>query len=206
MRQLQTPTAERHGDLTPPTPYPARAMRARAERPFPAGGAPLTAFELRTPQVAGILARGRYRVRSLVFALCVASLAAMPGSLRAQTAKVSQEQREANYRAHSGDFDYLLGDWEFTVVSKAYGASHGRWTAVRLAQGQLLDEFRVVDDKGQTLYVTTTLRAYNAVMDRWELVGMDSGNGLRDYARHGSAASPQPSRLTKKPRRSPPFR
>ena len=28
--------------------------------------------------------------------------------------------------------------------------------------------------------MTTTLRAYNAVLDRWELVGMDAGNGLND--------------------------
>jgi hypothetical protein len=51
---------------------------------------------------------------------------------------------------------------------------------VRLDEGQILDEYRVVGDSGQTYYVTTTFRNYNAVMDRWELVGADAGTGLQD--------------------------
>jgi hypothetical protein len=38
-----------------------------------------------------------------------------------------------------------------------------------------------VDEGGETLYMTTTIRAYNAVQDQWELIGMDEGNGLRDF-------------------------
>jgi hypothetical protein len=118
---------------------------------------------------------------SLIRIVCALSLTvAAPAGVAAQTAKITQEQREANSRAHAGDFDYLLGDWEFTAVSKDYGTFRGRWSAVRLAQGQFLDEYRVVDDKGETTYVTTTLRAYNALLDRLELVGMDEGDGLRD--------------------------
>ena len=60
------------------------------------------------------------------------------------------------------------------------GKFRGYWSAVRLAEGQILDEYRVVGDNGETYYVTTTLRAYNAVLDRWDLVGMDEGNGLQD--------------------------
>jgi hypothetical protein len=41
--------------------------------------------------------------------------------------------------------------------------------------------YRIVGDSGETYYVTTTIRAYNAVLDRWELIGMDSGNGLQDF-------------------------
>ena len=45
----------------------------------------------------------------------------------------------------------------------------------------ILDEYRVVSDKGdETWYVTTTLRNYNAHLDRWELVGADAGTGLMD--------------------------
>jgi hypothetical protein len=44
---------------------------------------------------------------------------------------------------------------------------------VRLVEGQILDEYRIVGDKGETFYVTTTIRAYNAMLDRWELIGMD---------------------------------
>ena len=82
--------------------------------------------------------------------------------------------------AHRGDFDYLLGDWEFTAVSKQFGKFNGRWSAVKLETGQILDEYRVLDDKGETMYVTTTLRNYNKTTDRWELVGLNEGNGLHD--------------------------
>jgi hypothetical protein len=73
-----------------------------------------------------------------------------------------------------------LGDWEFTAVSKEWGKMRGLWSAARLVEGQILDEYRIVGDKGETIYVTTTVRAYNAVLDRWELIGMDEGNGLND--------------------------
>lgn len=97
-----------------------------------------------------------------------------------QTPARTPEQFKANYDAHAGDFDYLLGDWEFTATSKEWGKGQGYWSAVRLAEGQLLDEYRLVGDNGETFYVTTTLRAYNATLDKWELVGMDRGNGLQD--------------------------
>jgi hypothetical protein len=115
-----------------------------------------------------------------VFFLSAASLlAAVP--LVAQTTGVkSAEQIKTSYDARRGDFDYLLGDWEFTATSHQYGKFHGKWSAVRLAEGQIVDEYRVVGDKNETIYVTTTLRAYNAVLERWELVGMDAGRGLQD--------------------------
>jgi len=82
---------------------------------------------------------------------------------------------------HRGDFDYLLGDWEFTAVSQQYGKFRGYWSAVRLGDGgQILDEYRVVGDNGETFYVTRTLRAYNAVSDQWELVSTDQGSGLQN--------------------------
>ena len=82
--------------------------------------------------------------------------------------------------AHRNDFDYLIGDWEFTAVSKQWGKFNGLWSAVRLETGQILDEYRVLDEKGGTIYVTTTLRNYNKSTDQWELVGLDEGNGLHD--------------------------
>jgi hypothetical protein len=33
------------------------------------------------------------------------------------------DQPQAAYAAHHSDFDYLLGDWEFTAVSKERGES-----------------------------------------------------------------------------------
>lgn len=101
-------------------------------------------------------------------------------ALHGEVQNTTGEQRQARFNAHRGDFDYLLGDWQFTAQSKEYGAFSGVWSAVRLPQGQILDEYRVLGDDGQTVYVTTTIRAYNAAADRWELVGMDEGNGLQD--------------------------
>jgi len=112
--------------------------------------------------------------------LCIVALfAASPLRAQTTTAKTPAEMK-ASYDAHRGDFDYLLGDWEFTTVSRDHGTGRGFWSAMRLAEGQILDEFRIVGERGETYYVTTTLRAYNAALDRWELVGMDQGNGLQN--------------------------
>jgi hypothetical protein len=102
--------------------------------------------------------------------------------LGAQTTvkKKSGEELRAAFDAHKGDFDYLLGEWEFTTVSKEHGKGKGVWTAVRLTTGQILDEFRIVGDNRETWYVTSTIRSYNAGLDRWELVGMVEGGGLQD--------------------------
>src|SRR5437660_2200647 len=105
-------------------------------------------------------------------------MAALVLALSAQTPpKRTAEQLKAAYDQHQGDFDYLLGDWEFTSVSKDYGPGKGRWSAVRLVTGQILDEFRVTGDNGETYYMTSTVRAYNAALDRWELVSMTNGDG-----------------------------
>jgi hypothetical protein len=79
------------------------------------------------------------------------------------------------------DFDYLLGDWEFTAESKQYGKFIGRWSATRLITGQILDEYRVLGDNGETYYATTTIRAYNGTTKQWELIGMDGEGGLQDF-------------------------
>ena len=91
------------------------------------------------------------------------------------------EQIKASYEAHKGDFDYLIGDWEFTSMSKEWGAGRGYWTAVRLGDGaDILDEYRVVGDSGETYVLLHTLRAYNAALDQWELVSSDNTTGLKD--------------------------
>lgn len=91
------------------------------------------------------------------------------------------EQIRASYDAHQGEFDYLLGDWEFSSVSREFGKGRGFWSAVRLAEGaQILDEYRVVGDAGETYYSSSTLRSYNAVLDRWELVSAEAGTGLQN--------------------------
>lgn len=119
-------------------------------------------------------ATGRVQMRNQSGTFTMTKNAA--GAARQRTA----DEMKASFEAHKGDFDYLLGDWTFTADHKEYGKFGGYWSAVRLDKGQILDEFRVVDEKDETIYVTTTLRAYNGALDRWELVGMDGGNGLQD--------------------------
>lgn len=122
----------------------------------------------------------RRTMMSLGAALAIRSIA-MPIDLGAQEVpKRTPEQIKASLDAHKGDFDYLLGDWEFMADSREWGKFHGLWSAVRLPEGQILDEYRIVGDTGETYFVTTTLRNYNGVLDRWELVGLDTGNGLQD--------------------------
>lgn len=117
----------------------------------------------------------RMMSRLIVIALAAASLSAQAPT------KKSPEQLQALFDRHKGDFDYLLGDWQFVADNKQFGKSNGRWSCVKLATGQLVDEYRLVDDKGNTFYVTATIRNYNAQSDRWELIGMDDRNGLQDF-------------------------
>jgi|GEM_PF-864937 len=120
-------------------------------------------------------------MRRLSAATLVVSLAVGALCLAAQTVpKRTPEQIKASFDAHKGEFDYLLGDWEFTAENPQYGKFRGLWSAVRLNEGQILDEYRVVGDNDETYYVTTTLRNFNGALDRWELVGADAGTGLQD--------------------------
>jgi hypothetical protein len=114
-------------------------------------------------------------LRLLIGALLVALLAA-----QTPAKKKTGKELQAAFEARKGDFDYLLGEWEFTSISKEHGPGKGFWTAVRLDTRQILDEFRVVGDNRETWYATSTLRSYNAGLDRWELVGMVEGGGLQD--------------------------
>jgi hypothetical protein len=120
-------------------------------------------------------------MRDLLAVLLVCGTAA-PAA--AQTPAKSEDQVHASIEAHKGDFDYLLGDWVFTGTRKMPSGEQkfrGVWSAVRLADGQVLDEYRVLGDGGETWFVTTTLRNYNAFADRWELVGASTGHGLQDF-------------------------
>ena len=126
--------------------------------------------------------RRRRIVMRRIMSFCCAFLVIASSPLAAQApASKTPEQLQAAYAEHRADFDYLLGDWEFTAVSKEMAEFRGLWSAVSLADGQILDEFRVVGDAGETFYLTTTIRSYNALLDRWELIGMERGNGLQDF-------------------------
>jgi len=96
------------------------------------------------------------------------------------TPEKTREQMKASFDAHRGDFDYLIGDWDFTAVSQQYGKFRGHWSASRLGDGAVLDEYRVLGDGGETIYATRTVRAFNAVADQWELVSTDPGSGLQN--------------------------
>lgn len=117
----------------------------------------------------------------LLAALMLGVIFATPPASAQDDAARRAEERKAAFERHKSDFDYLLGDWQFTSESRDYGTFNGRWSAVRLDGGQILDEYRVLGKDGETIYVTATIRSYNAAADRWELIGMNPGNGLQDF-------------------------
>jgi hypothetical protein len=124
-------------------------------------------------------------MRNIILAACagaaVVTASALPVSGQMTTARTA-EQLKASYDSHQNEFDYLLGDWQFTSVSKEFGKGHGFWSAVRLAEGaQVLDEYRVVGDSGETYYSSSTIRGYNSYLDRWELVSAEPGAGLQSF-------------------------
>ena len=86
-------------------------------------------------------------------------------SLSAQSAnQKTGDQKKALYDAHKGDFDYLLGDWQFTGTNRQYGKTQGYWSAARLGEGaQIIDEYRIAGDDGETYYV----HLYCALLQRF---------------------------------------
>jgi len=127
----------------------------------------------------------RYDVGLVVMVSLVAAMAFGSRRASAQTGPArTPDEIQASLEAHRGDFDYLLGDWEFTGVRRMPAGElkfRGYWSATRLAEGQILDEYRVLGPNGETFHVTTTLRNYNAFAERWELVGANPSVGLLDF-------------------------
>ena len=64
---------------------------------------------------------------SFVLALSVSTA---PTQAHAQATPPTIEQIQASYNAHKDEFDYLLGDWEFTGRNPN-GLIRGRWSAVK---------------------------------------------------------------------------
>lgn len=98
-----------------------------------------------------------------------------------EPAKTEEEARAA-YEAHQADFDYLLGDWEFVRTRHSpdgtKNEARGYWSARRSADGAIItDEYRLLAPDGSTQYVSTTVRAYSAAERRWNLIGVEPGQG-----------------------------
>jgi hypothetical protein len=85
---------------------------------------------------------------------------------------------------HRKAFDYLLGDWEFTGERNSPSGRvkfRGYWTATRTPDNHaLIDEYRVVDDAGRTMYVTTTLRAYDPRDHKWRIASIERSGNLAE--------------------------
>ena len=67
------------------------------------------------------------------------------------TPEKTREQMKASLETHKGDFDYLLGDWEFTAISQQWGKFRGKWSAVRISDGVILDERLFGSDLSQEI-------------------------------------------------------
>lgn len=99
-------------------------------------------------------------------------------------------QREALFKQHRADFDYLLGDWEFSGIRKQRDGSdlklRGYLTAIRFPKGAvILVQDRFLNEDGSTFFEASTIIAYNAALDQWEMATTDDGGfgtGLQDHA------------------------
>ena len=149
----------------------------------------------RTPCLVGV---------AVLALLCTASVVAQQ---RPASYAISHDSLRARYAAHEKEFDYLVGEWSFVQTRRATATTpaatqRGTWNVTRSPDGAILtDVFRIVDDSGRTRYVSTTLRAYSAVEDRWNLVGVEpgsplhlgvgwkDGDGMRIYQEFGAGAS-----------------
>jgi hypothetical protein len=125
-------------------------------------------------------------LRVLGLAVCLWMLPMKVGL--AQTGTTPVNQRLALFQQHQGDFDYLLGDWEFTGVRKKANAPeqklHGYMSAAHFPKGpEILLQDRLLNDDGSIFFESSTLIVYNAGLDQWELVSTADdgpGAGLQD--------------------------
>ena len=118
--------------------------------------------------------------RSIAGTLLLLTSLTVPLSAQADSKRASEQAKPSSI--HKSDLDFLLGDWEFTCQSQQYGKFGGHWSFVRLETGQILDEYRITGNNGETFFVTSAISAYNAATDRWELISMDPNGGLQDFA------------------------
>ena len=69
--------------------------------------------------------RPRYWLQLCASLLCASNVSAQEAT--------DQDVLESRIEQHRDDFDYLLGDWEFTATDGEYGTYGGYWSALRLA-------------------------------------------------------------------------
>src|ERR1700738_250274 len=103
----------------------------------------------------GTLARrgGENMLRLRIATISLVGLVLISLTLFAQstTAQQPKDPMKELQEAHRGDFDYLLGDWEFSAENQQYGKFKGYWSAARVGEGgPILDEYRIVGDAGET--------------------------------------------------------
>jgi hypothetical protein len=72
----------------------------------------------------------------------------------------------------ASQFDFLIGVWDIVSEPNIPGVPErvrGRWTANKSADGfMVVDEYRVFDDGGETVYLGETYRVFNPSKKRWE--------------------------------------
>ena len=72
----------------------------------------------------------------------------------------------------ASQFEFLIGTWDIVSEPNIPGVPErvrGRWTAQRSADGfMVVDEYRVFDDQGETVYLGETYRVFNPSKKRWE--------------------------------------
>jgi hypothetical protein len=79
-------------------------------------------------------------------------------------------------RGNADAFDFLLGDWDVTMLAMPAGSTVGRRATLsvqRILDGAaLLDQIRHVDNAGQVNFRGATFRTYLPDRDRWYVLWM----------------------------------
>jgi hypothetical protein len=80
----------------------------------------------------------------------------------------------------SGQFDFLIGDWDVSAIRYKEDGSEllqykARWNAVHLNEGRMvMDDFKALAPNGQPISSYVTLRTYSEASRRWEMTGLQA--------------------------------
>ena len=139
----------------------------------------------------------------MLSAFAFSAILAVAGSGAAPDSTVPAPPPEAS------QFDFLIGAWDIVSEPNIPGVPErvrGRWTAQKSADGYMVvDEYRVFDDSGATVYLGETYRVFNPSTKHWEFRFVEpfsgtwhEGTGVRDGKEmHLTQGTPGGGSLTK---------
>jgi hypothetical protein len=137
-----------------------------------------------------MILRISHRPRPLDWILIALVVVAAPAAAQHGTAGASRPAAAPPREA--SQFDFLLGQWDLTVLPKVsslaaaiHGAPRllGTWKGWRAMDGYgIEDELRIVDGSGNPSALMHSLRAYDSNAHQWIVAGIDPYRGRANSA------------------------